>query len=861
MYKHKTEYKSIQKKLVTAVAMVLVACIMVVSTSYAWFTLSTAPEVTGITTSVGANGNLEMALRLTENVNAIVSGIGVNYPDANNYWGNLVDLSDDSYMLKAMALQPARLNITLDPQASTYSTTTTYVETDVEYSKIGSSVYVAGAKYTDNAVVQSVTVTKMYDASGAETVNTGDAVKCDVEIVTDYESLIKAAYKLASTAYLKTPVYDTNGQLQGLDASKVINGPYNTTANGFTAIENTFGVRAVGTSSSMSPAEMALRAAKQTVSSAISDAKTAASTSLRVDSVKLANIIINEFVTDNATFTQTDVNNVKTAIVNLQMIATSLKNALDQSVIAVGVAQGETDITVETAYAELTGTKIDWRELGTLNEVLTQAYAKVASMTTTLDGALAGLPTEGLGANGTYTFAQISSAMSALMKTDGMQIIDAKTGKAYSINQLQELPITTAATILMGTPTISILSGVYCDVADLTGNYSATAAMEVDVEYSGISLKGETLEVVMATAANEKNVGGISGFYLSMVLNQLSTVKASGEEAGVTVITDIYGYAIDLAFRTNAADSSLLLQTDAKDRVDENYGEDSVTRGNGSYMEFKSGHVDFTIQQVANLMQSVRVVFLTDEGNIFGVAALDVDPTLVPVMDGENPVIYDETKHYFYKEVVEEDATVKYAMQFTAGEIVNKDGELYVRAELALYGFSVDADGILTLGDKLASDVITTLDQNIAKAVTTLVYLDGDTVENKDVAISGNSMTGSMNLQFASSAELDPMDYTFNDNRLAKPEVSFTDGNLVIKNVDNAVKYNVYYAGQLVGSIAKQEGATTTKSVTQLLASQENIPVGTELDFQVTAAPDDASVEYKESAKTNVKVVVPNPAG
>ena len=54
--------RDIKSKLMAAVAMLLVSSIMMVSTTYAWFTLSTAPEVTGITTSVGANGNLEIAL-------------------------------------------------------------------------------------------------------------------------------------------------------------------------------------------------------------------------------------------------------------------------------------------------------------------------------------------------------------------------------------------------------------------------------------------------------------------------------------------------------------------------------------------------------------------------------------------------------------------------------------------------------------------------------------------------------------------------------------------------------------------------------------------------------------------------------
>ena len=44
--------KDLKSKLMAAICMLLVSSIMMVSTTYAWFTLSTAPEVTGINTAV-----------------------------------------------------------------------------------------------------------------------------------------------------------------------------------------------------------------------------------------------------------------------------------------------------------------------------------------------------------------------------------------------------------------------------------------------------------------------------------------------------------------------------------------------------------------------------------------------------------------------------------------------------------------------------------------------------------------------------------------------------------------------------------------------------------------------------------------
>ena len=102
----------IKGKLISAIAMLLVAVIMTVSSTYAWFTLSTAPEVTGISTAVGANGALEMAL-LVKNEDGTwgyQSTTGAD-GDVNTTWGNLVNLSD-GYGTNLITLYPAALNTT-----------------------------------------------------------------------------------------------------------------------------------------------------------------------------------------------------------------------------------------------------------------------------------------------------------------------------------------------------------------------------------------------------------------------------------------------------------------------------------------------------------------------------------------------------------------------------------------------------------------------------------------------------------------------------------------------------------------------------------------------------------------------------
>ena len=120
----------IRNKMMAAVSMLMVSCIMMVSSTYAWFTLSTAPEVKNISTTVAGNGSLEIALMPTSGLfSAIGTGSGtsmeaanVNVKTANTTWGNLVTLSGgtadtDHYGLNHVTLLPAALDITTNPNS------------------------------------------------------------------------------------------------------------------------------------------------------------------------------------------------------------------------------------------------------------------------------------------------------------------------------------------------------------------------------------------------------------------------------------------------------------------------------------------------------------------------------------------------------------------------------------------------------------------------------------------------------------------------------------------------------------------------------------------------------------------------
>ena len=116
------EYKKLLpdlKERVVAVALLLVISFtMVITTSFAWVVLSRSPEVTGVTTNIASNGNLEIALATGDGtiapgesqVGDSSATEGQSITAANITWGNMINLNDSVYGLENLVLRPAQLN-------------------------------------------------------------------------------------------------------------------------------------------------------------------------------------------------------------------------------------------------------------------------------------------------------------------------------------------------------------------------------------------------------------------------------------------------------------------------------------------------------------------------------------------------------------------------------------------------------------------------------------------------------------------------------------------------------------------------------------------------------------------------------
>lgn len=701
-----SELKSIQKKLMAAICMVLVASIMVVSSSYAWFTLSTAPEVTGITTSVGSNGNLEMALIDTDLDDITSTSSYVDFPDANNYWGNLVELQHEQYMLSSISLAPARL----------------------------------------------------YAVSGTTETNA------------------------VGPTYLYTAVYGTDGRVSDM-ATNMLAGIYNTTEGAFTENETEFGVRAVGTASGLSAAEIALRDARAKVSSTKYSVRKAAINSLQSDAIGLAGIMVNEIVKGDGYVTAAEFAQVATAVANLRAIVDDLKETIDLTVKTVGVAQDITVTSIEYGTSAITakdaeGNTVDFSKLTNLQSALLSAYDDYSTMNTDVGGAETSLNSASKstadGHTDEYEYDVFEGVLTSILSTADMKIGETAIAGA-DMDKLMTIVIN-AYFGNNGTLDINIVDGIYYDIGRFVDDYNANAEMKVNIEGTSYSNQFGTLTKVPVNINMNIDATAPVGdyFYNDYFYAQLTTLNVEGGSSNATVISDLYAYAIDLAFRTNAANSNLMLQTDAASRV----GEDSsdAVQGAGSYMEFTKGDDEgYTVERMKELMGAIRVVLMNWENqDIYAIAALDMGTAQV------------------------EDDTVT--------------------AYLYLYEYTIGDTGLLTLGDKAESAAITELTQNEAIGITALVYLDGDYVDNSSVAINGDSMTGSMNLQFSSDATLVPMDYTFADSSssgdeetaLDAPNLTLNGSTLSWDEVENATSYTVGYsnADQTVTGTLTATGTT-----------------------------------------------------
>jgi len=105
-----------KKRVFAAALMLMIAVIVSITATYAWVTLSVAPVVSSVNTTMSANGALEIALSPDDGSQPQEYDIDESVTHSSDVkisnlrWGNLINLSDTAYGLQEMVLRPAQLN-------------------------------------------------------------------------------------------------------------------------------------------------------------------------------------------------------------------------------------------------------------------------------------------------------------------------------------------------------------------------------------------------------------------------------------------------------------------------------------------------------------------------------------------------------------------------------------------------------------------------------------------------------------------------------------------------------------------------------------------------------------------------------
>lgn len=696
MNKNDKRKNSLRNKLFAAIAMLLVSSIMMVSTTYAWFTLSTAPEVQGITTTVGANGNLEIALSpYTGDADDIGSGTEAsNLPwvEKNLTWGNLLDLSSASYGLGDIKLMPAQLNALQDI---------------LQPSPLATPVYGADGRIDTLERTSAIGTKLKLDDNGTTIIPATDYTINDykgVRVIGTYTSDSK--YAITFNNYLSA---------MGIAAAEAQSlAEQSLTANGAKLAEMAIAHASAADPDTTNYAEYVpymvdvietLQASNDKIADALYDAVVAAGASTLSDAAKYATLM--NMVENNATLEELMTylamadNDILVAYEYWESIEDSLANA-------------ETALSDAKTKADA-GNPVLWSDTeSTLNVLLT---------------------TTGMTFNEGKTFADFRTYASKYMdytengapKRENYGSDD-EFNEAYAEYEEVTRYMGNCATNMQ--IRLSYGSGIYPDIAAMVGDLSAN--VRISIIYGGLTLPNIPVTISTTTGGTSGALGAARDYLRGLG----AYTDDTAQQDTITVLSDRYAYMVDFLFRTNASNSKLMLQTSAAQRVYED-GSSQATLGGGSTMSFRTGALD--AQAVQKLMGAIRVVFLDTNSNaIYGYAKLDmasVRETEISAVQGETPAVLEYT------------------------------------ADLYLYESSDNGLNLTTKIDEENAELCD-LPANTAKAVSAMVYLDGNHVDNSMVANGTTSMTGSLNLQFASSEPLKPMENSDLENMTVSTEAT-----------------------------------------------------------------------------------------
>ena len=255
--------KDLKKKLTASVAMLGVSAVMLSGVSYAWYTLSTNPEVKGIKATAVANENLEIALlkAADENVTAVdtrsqQSANSAQGSTTDNYytWGNVVDMTS---ILHDVELRPATYESTPNTSiAGNTSYTVTGGTEGLYYPSYGKDGRISGFNAVTDGTYETDKESFVNVFGGTDATAQKYAFRVDYWLRTNvagnitlstaekHDTTNEADADKGAGSYIETTQFGTNADQYPTEAIKVLFKVVNTTTNATTWVQATNGTLA-----------------------------------------------------------------------------------------------------------------------------------------------------------------------------------------------------------------------------------------------------------------------------------------------------------------------------------------------------------------------------------------------------------------------------------------------------------------------------------------------------------------------------------------------------------------------------------------------------------------------------------------
>lgn len=737
--------KQVTGKLMAAISMLLVSAILMCLTSYAWFILSTAPEVSNLKTTAGANGALEIALQSTNDEKngraEITSAVGSSHAvksaaESNTYWGNVVDLTE-GYGLEHVTLYPARLKLNateLNGQTS-YAVDTGTILQVPQFGQDGrvtglldaTKTHYDGGKFTtgNNWGVNVL-------GAVSEKVGEEDTIVLTYarDIVLEQAREKVATYRAELRSDMKNLIERNSLGIMGLMAA-VVN------INFLTPEQQYYTVKDYVTS----------------IAAIISDS---------TDAIRWA--LLANAAADETNFKSGDDEDMKRLG---ELYASYMQKPLTASNDDKPITENE-NLEREGSVKRI-AEKYGYTEVAKAAEAITACSVRVKMAEDEIND-----DEKTIGNAGLMLVNPTEIKMHGSKGETGVEAIWTALGYDFA-NVVEKDTIYTLASTTDLSDT-NLFSAVAAVIGDYTGDMTVWLTLndkgkptnmygQEPTETTNYKKCVYTIKATSGASYDKwKNVDDLSsierqenGAYaedsnvgtLGVVLNQIEGIVAPGTIQVKITRSDVtaYGYSADMAFQASKS-TNLLLQGTGITRVGgDNSGNETNnpdTMGGGSTVQFTIPG-DMTEDQVKNLIQGLYIVFMnTNSGTIYKVAA--VDPNSIEVSWTAIP------------------ATVS--------------------ATLALYEPAFGEDGTLSLGQS-AGNVITALVGDEAIYISAVVYLSGDAVDSTMFsATQGISLDGKINLQFTSSETLTPMTYSDYVKANGTKQIAWSSKKSLIEDTD-----------------------------------------------------------------------------